>query len=231
MKNLTILYASFKRALENCPNIKVIDSKSQFDPPSESRKKAGLAELREAGFEVEDWLGAAITLSKGNSMIYHVIQNRQNLGEGSFNLNNPQEFLAEPEPWIVKQGATDADRHMLQHVRVIDQPSVAQTFTGVVVDEHCLPMLPTKLVYCRRGAVYPMRLSFQKYYETLPEFMGLLNWQLLFTEADAKSAKLTTDFEDLLRGLEAFQSFFPDRDFSLWENKLKEKGLLSPVKS
>jgi hypothetical protein len=230
MKNLTILFSSFKRALENCPNIKVIDCKSQFDPPSESRKKAGLAELREAGYEVEDWLGAAITLSKGNSMTYHVIRNRQNRGEGSFNLNNPQEFLAEPEPWIVKQAATDADRHLLQHVRVIDQPSVAQTFTGVVVDTNCLPLLPQKLVYCRRGHVFPLRLSLQQYYETLPEFMGLLNWQLLFTEAHPKSPNVATDFEHLQAGLEDFKEIFPGRDFQLWETKLKEKGILGAIK-
>ena len=81
MRNVTVLFTNFKRALGNCPDIKIIDEKSQFDPPSESRKKSGLAELRDEGFDIDAWLGSVITLSKGNSITYHVIRNRQNKGE------------------------------------------------------------------------------------------------------------------------------------------------------
>jgi hypothetical protein len=226
MKNLTILYASFKRALENCPNIKVIDSKNQFDPPSESRKKAGLAELREEGYDVEDWLGSVISLSKGNSITYHVIRNRQNRGEGSFNLNNPQEFLVESEPWVAKNATNDADRHILINVRVIDQPNVAQTFTGVVMESGMPPKVPQRLVYFRRGKVLPMDITFQQYYEFLPEFMGLVNWQLLFTGAEVQSSHFAQDFDQLKTGLEDFKEIFPTRNFSLWEKKLHERNLL-----
>jgi hypothetical protein len=226
MKNLTILYTGFKRALENCPNIKVIDCKNQFDPPSESRKKAGLAELREEGYAVEDWLGSVISLSRGNSITYHVIRNRQNRGEGSFNLNNPQEFLVEPEPWVAKNATNEADRQILNQVRIIDQPNVAQTFTGVMVESGMPPQLPSHLIYFRRGRVLPMDISFQQYYELLPEFMGLVNWQLLFTEADAKSPQFAQDFEQLKTGWEDFKEIFPARNFSMWEKKLHERNLL-----
>lgn len=226
MKNLTILYSSFKRALENCPNIKVIDCKNQFDPPSESRRKAGLAELREQGFEVEDWIGNAIMLSKGNSITYHVIRDRQNRGEGSFNLNNPQEFLVEAEPWLAKQATNEADQQLLKRVRIIDQPNVAQTFTGVVMEAGAPPSLPGKLIYFRRGHVLPMQLSFKDYYETLAHFMGLLNWQLLFTQVDPNSSPLAADFAALKTGYEDFRALFPTWDLGLWQRKLGELALV-----
>lgn len=226
MKNLTVLYSSFKRALENCPNIKVIDCKSQFDPPSESRKKNGLAELREEGFELDPWLGTVIALSKGNCITYHVIINRQNKGEGSFNLNNPQEFLIEPEPWVAKLATNEADKALLKRVRVIDQPSVNQTFTGLVIEGDSPPRIPEKLVYFRRGQILPMRLGFRDYYETLPEFMGILNWQLLYTDADPQHPHFAADFEHLKAGLEDFREIFPGRDFSLWKKLLSERQLV-----
>jgi hypothetical protein len=225
MKNLTVLFTSFKRALGNCPEIKVIDVKSQFDPPSESRKKSGLAELRDEGYEIDPWLGSIITLSKGNSMTYHVIRDRKNKGEGSFSLNNPQEFLVEPEPWVSKLATNDVDRAMLSKVRVIDQPSANQTFTGLVIEPNSPPKVPDRLIYFRRGFVLPMSLGFREYYETLPEFMGILNWQLLFTEADFKSKHFASDFAHLKAGIQDFRELFPDRQFQLWESKIKERGI------
>jgi len=225
MKNLTIEFSSFKRLLQNCPDIKVMDCKSQFDPPSESRRRGGMAELREAGFDVEDWLGQIITLTKGNSISYHVIRNRQGRGEGSFNLIDPQEFLLESEPWVAKQGATPEDRSLLAKVRVIDQPNVAQTFTAVVVGSSSPPKLPNSLVYCRRGRVLPLGIGFKDYYEHLAAFMGILNWQLLFSEASTQDGTFQADFEQLKENFEDFKAMFPGRDFSLWQNKLAEKGL------
>lgn len=225
MGNLTIEFSSFKRALQNCPEIKVMDCKSQFDPPSESRRRSGMAELREAGYEVEEWLGQVITLTKGNTISYHVIRNRQGRGEGSFHLIDPQEFLLESEPWVAKQGATPEDRSLLAKVRVIDQPNVAQTFTAVVVGAGSPPKVPTSLVYCRRGRVVPMSIGFRDYYAHLARFMGILNWQLLFSEASPNDALFQPDFQQLRENWEDFAAMFPGRDFGLWEAKLKEKGL------
>jgi hypothetical protein len=227
MRNLTILYSSFKRALENSPHIKVIDSRSQFDPPSESHKRAGAGELRADGFEVDDWLQAIIGLSKGNSVTYHVIRDRQNRGEGSFNLNSPQEFLLEAEPWVAKNATNDADKALLQKVRVIDQPSVAQTFTGIVTSADTPPKIPQQLVYFKRGHLLPMDLSFTDYYEMLANFMGIVDWQLLFTDATPATPGLGVCFEQLLDSYEAFRVIFPDRDFSIWEAKLRAKQLIS----
>lgn len=226
MRNLTVLFTNFKRALGNCPEIKIIDEKSQFDPPSESRKKSGLAELRDEGFEIDTWLGSVITLSKGNSITYHVIRNRRNKGEGSFNLNNPQEFLMEPEPWLAKLAQNDADRELLKMVRVIDQPSINQTFTGVIVEKDSPPKVPSKLVYFRRGHLLPMRLSFHEYYETWAEFMGILNWQLLYTDAEEGNPNFAADFEQLKASLSDFREMFPGRDFGVWERMLRERELV-----
>lgn len=226
MQNLTILFSSFKKALENSPHIKVIDSRSQFDPPSESRKRIGLAELKEEGFEGNDWLGTIIGLSKGNSITYHVIRDRQNRGEGSFNLNNPQEFLVEPEPWVVKNATTEADAQVLKRVRVIDQPNVAQTFTGVLLEAGCPPDVPQKLVYFRRGHLLPMSLSYSDYYHTLAAFMGIIDWQLLYTNATRATTGLEICLDQLTDSYEAFRLIFPERDLSLWASKLREKGLL-----
>ncbi|MBK9449753.1 MAG: hypothetical protein IPN95_10205 [Bacteroidetes bacterium] len=226
MRNVTVLFTNFKRALGNCPDIKIIDEKSQFDPPSESRKKSGLAELRDEGFDIDAWLGSVITLSKGNSITYHVIRNRQNKGEGSFNLNNPQEFLIEPEPWVAKLATNEMDRERLKKVRIIDQPSVNQTFTGLIVDGQSPPKIPSELVYFRRGKLLPMKLSFFDYYETLAEFMGILNWQLLFTDVDPAHPDLKSDFSQLSASLEDFKEIFPSRDFGVWEKMLLERQLV-----
>ncbi len=227
MRNLTILYSSFKRLLENSPHIKVIDSRSLFDPPSESHKRAGAAELRAEGFEVNDWLQAIIGLSKGNSVTYHIIRDRQNRGEGSFNLNGPQEFLLEAEPWVAKNATNEVDKALLQKVRIIDQPNVAQTFTGLIMDEGTKPSIPQGLVYFRRGHLLPMALSFTDYYEMLTNFMGIVDWQLLFTDASPATPGLGICFEQLLDSYEAFLVIFPDRDFSIWEAKLRAKQLIS----
>jgi hypothetical protein len=227
MQNLTILYSNFKKALESSPHIKVIDSRSQFDPPSDSRKRTGLAELGEEGFDTDAWLGSVICLSKGNSMTYHVIRDRQNRGEGSFNLNNPHEFLVEAEPWVVKNASTEADQQLLKRVRVIDQPNVAQTFTGVVMGAGSPPKIPQELVYFRRGHLLPMSLPFSAYYETLAAFMGIVDWQLLYTDADRSLEGLAICFEQLIDSYEAFKLIFPDRDLSLWGAKLREKGLIA----
>jgi hypothetical protein len=226
MKNLTIQFTNFKRALESCPDIKVLESRDQFDPPSEGRKKAGLSDLREEGFEVDDWLGTIIGLSKGNSMTYHVIRERQNRGEGSFNLASPQEYLIESEPWLSKNGASPADVQLLKRVRVIDQPSVAQTFTGLLMEEDSPPIVPDQLVYFRRGSLLKMTLGYRDYFEGLVAFMGFLNWQLLFTDADHKSVFFKSDFLQLANGYHDFVSLFPGREFTLWEAKLHERGLL-----
>jgi hypothetical protein len=223
MKNLTILYSGFKRALENSPHIKVIETRNQFDPPNESRKRSGIAELKEAGFEVNEWLGAIIGLSKGNSMTYHVIRDRQNKGEGSFNLIDPLEFLLEFEPWVVKNGTNEADRQLLKKVRVIDQPNVAQTFTGLVMEPGSPPDLPQQLVYFRRGRLLPMSLPFSEYYETLAHFMGIVNWQLLFTDANPADLEFKESFRNLQATYEAFVEVFQDRDFSLWAQRLAAK--------
>lgn len=227
MQNLTIIYSSFKRALENSPHIKVIDSRSQFDPPSESYKRAGTAELKEEGFEVDEWLTSVIGLSKGNSITYHVIRDRQNRGEGSFNFNSPQEFLIEPESWAAKRGKTDEERKLLQRVRIIDLPNVAQTFTGIVMDPTNMEAIPQQLVYFRREHLLLMSLPFRDYYHTLAAFMGIVDWQLLFTDATPETEGLRPCFQQLTDSFEAMQSIFPERDFSLWRDRLRAKGLLS----
>ena len=226
MRNLTILFSSFKRALENSPHIKIIDSRSQFDPPSEARKRSGMAELMEEGFETNDWLASVIGLSKGNSITFHVIRDRQNRGEGSFNLNAPHEFLLESEPWVAKNGTNEADQQLLKKVRVIDQPNVAQTFTGVVMEATSPPKLPTQLVYFRRGHLLPLSLPFAEYYETLASFMGIIDWQLLYTQADAKAVGLAACFEQLTDTYKTMLLIFPEQDFSLWTQKMRDKGLI-----
>jgi hypothetical protein len=226
MKNLTILYSQFKKELERSPHIKIIDNRSQFDPPSESHKRTGLAELKDEGFETDEWLAAVIGLTKGNSINYHVIRDRQNRGEGSFSFNNPQDFLIEPEPWVAKHGTTDADRALLKQVRVIDQPGVAQAFTGVVMDSDSPPLLPQRLVYFRRGHLLPMELEFKDYYETLAAFMGVMDWQLLYTSAEPRTPGLRQCFDQLLECYETFCTLFPDRDFSLWGELLRTKKLI-----
>lgn len=227
MRNLTILFTSLKRALENSPHIKIIDNRSQFDPPSEARKRTGMAELMEEGFETNEWLASIIGLSKGNSITYHVIRDRQNRGEGSFNLNAPHEFLLESEPWVAKNGTNEVDQQLLKKVRVIDQPNVNQTFTGVVMDADCPPKLPSKLVYFRRGYLLPMTLPFVNYYETLASFMGIIDWQLLYTEGDAKAGGLAACYDQLIDTYKAMKLIFPDQDFALWTQKMRDKGLIA----
>ncbi len=227
MRNLSILFSSFKKDLETSPHIKIIEVRNQFDPPSESLKRSGISDLRDEGFEVSDWLTSIIGLTKGNSITYHVIRDRQNRGEGSFNLNSPQEFLVEPEPFLAKNGTTEADRALLKNVRVIDQPSIAQTFTGVVMDGNSPPRIPQQLIYYRRGHLLPMSLPFQDYYETLAKFMGIVDWQLLFTDADAKNPELAICFQKLTEAHAVFKLIFPNRDFSLWTEKMKSRELIS----
>lgn len=226
MKKQTVIYSGFKQALENCPSIKVVEVKNQFNPPSESRKRAGMAELREAGFEVEDWIGDVIGLSKGNSISYHIIRDRKNRGEGSFSLNDPQEFLVEAEPWLAKSAKQEADRPLFNRLRVIDQPNVAQTFAAVVMEAGSPPKLPQQVVFVRKGTLLPMDLVFRDYYAALPEFMGILNWQLLYTAADPQGSEHKADFEQLRNSYDDLKQLFPSRNFSVWAEKLAKFGLI-----
>jgi hypothetical protein len=226
MRNLTILFSAFKKALGNSPHIRVIDQRNQFDPPSSSRIRTAVADLEESGILVEDWLQPIIGLCKGNSMLYHVIRDRQNRGEGAFNLFSPEEFLVEDEPWLAKLGTTDSDRALLRKVRMVDQVIVNQAFTGLIVDGPGITKIPQQLLYFRRGQLLPMDLEFKDYYQALADFMGILDWQLLFTDTNPGDAALRPLFEQLQDSLEAFQLIFPERDFSMWADRLRAKAVL-----
>lgn len=225
MKNLTIIFTSFKRDLANCPEIKVVESRSQFDPPSASRKRSIIAELEAEGYKMEEWIEPIINLSKANSINYLMLSSTSK-GGGSFSLNNPQEYLFESEPWHSKLSTNPEEIEILKRARVIDQPNIAQTFTAVVCPKGSPPKLPEKLIYFRKGILLELNLPLRDYCETLASFYGFFNWQLLFAEGSATNPIFTEDFVTLKEGYQDFVRLFPQSDFSLWESKLKDMGLI-----
>jgi hypothetical protein len=50
--------------------------------------------------------------------------------------------------------------------------------------------------------------------------MGYANWQLLFAAPGTNLGHFKDELSSLESGLKDFKAIFPERDFSIWENRL-----------
>ncbi len=203
--------------LRNHDAIQIIENKNSF---ASIRQDKYLQRIEmKLGLKLPKELEDTLMVTYSNSMNYHYHIDGIPTGQGAWNLTDAFEFIkSKPE-------ATSLIGQEDQHLVIIDQPDTEEDIFAAYIWNANPNYLPADIYFYKKGNLVKTSLSFKAYIENIVHFMGALHWPLLFTDVDPDHHSFEFEFMKLNQNFSELQSIFPNRDWTVFGQQLKKKGL------
>ena len=205
-------------ALHRSQQIHIINSKNSIDQFDEELYLKSVD--MKLGFKVPADLRPYFVCSNYNSMNYHYVIDGIPSGQGSWGLVAAFTFIKNKD----KELKELIDGKEVEFV-VFDR-AYEDMYFGLYRWDSSKHYLPTEVYFYKNGHFTETSLDYKSYLENLVHCAGLAHWPLLFTKVDAQHHSYQYEFMKLAQGYHDLQQLLPEHDFSVFQQKLKEKGLL-----
>ncbi len=145
---------------------------------------------------------------------------------GSYSFNHPYIFLDE-EPWLTDLVEKDnKDYEIIQNLRVFDHTHVKYQFGCINYRKGASKEIFEKEIYLfHEEHLIHLNLTFREYLDSCVACMACENWQMLFADPDEVSG-YAKQLNQLKIAYNTLSKLFPEKDFTLFRQKLTEHKLL-----
>lgn len=204
--------------LRNHEAIQIIDQKNSF-ASIQQEKYIKRLEMKLGSRLPEDWKDYFM-LSYSNAINYHYHINDIPTGQGNWQLLDVFDYI-KTKPAKLTHLIGEEDKLMV----VVDQPNSEEDISSVYEWQSGEGYLPGKIYFYKKGTLVKTSMDFKSYLENLTHCMGALHWPLLFTDVDPDHHSFEYEFMKLNQNFSDLKLLFPNRNFDVFEEALKKKGL------
>lgn len=176
-------------------------------------------------FGLDDSFKELIEATWGNMMKYAgSFENKE--FRGSYSFSTPRTFLEE-DPWLADLVDEDnKDYATIQNLRVFDATNVKYQFGCLhYTKDSSKDIFENQIYLFHDEHLMPLNLTFREYLDSCVALMACENWQLLFADPSTVS-RYSKELGQLRLSYDLLSKIFPDKDFGLFQRKLKEHKLL-----